>query len=73
MVRAGYSRQDSIRNYLQHFTLGLGFRYKIITFDLAYFIPVLHFNTLQNTFRVTLLVNFLSLKRKETNTDESKK
>lgn len=71
MLRTGYLRQDSAQNHRQYFTLGLGCRYKIINFDLAFLIPILHYYMPRNIIRLTLSANFLSLKSKEANKGES--
>jgi len=71
MLRAGYNQQDSIRYDQKYLTLGIGCRYRAITFDLAYLIPVLATYSLQNTFRLTLSSNLSFLKKKETNRSPS--
>lgn len=72
-VRSGYNHQDSARNHQQYFTLGLGYRYKVISFDLAYLIPIKPTYTLQNTLRISIAADLVALRKKETNMDTSKK
>ncbi|MBL7931649.1 MAG: PorV/PorQ family protein, partial [Bacteroidia bacterium] len=57
-VRAGYFHEHKTKGARQYFTVGAGFKFKVISVDLSYLIPTSLQNPLQKTWRVTLGFNF---------------
>jgi len=57
-VRAGYFHEAKSKGARQYFTVGAGFKFKVIGVDFSYLIPTLINNPLQRTWRVTLSFNF---------------
>lgn len=57
-VRAGYFHESKNKGARQFFTVGAGFKFKVIGVDFSYLIPTLLNNPLQRTWRVTLSFNF---------------
>ena len=59
-VRAGYFFEHKNKGGRQYATVGVGLRYNIFSFDLAYLIPTTRIsnNPLTNTIRISLSMNF---------------
>lgn len=57
-VRGGYFHEAKTKGARQFFTVGAGFKFKIIGVDFSYLIPTSLQNPLQRTWRVTLSFNF---------------
>ncbi len=57
-VRSGYFYEPKSKGGRQFFTLGMGFKFKVITVDGSYLIPTALQNPLQRTWRITLSFNF---------------
>jgi hypothetical protein len=57
-VRAGYFHEAKSKGARQYFTVGAGFKFKVIGVDFSYLIPTSINNPLQRTWRVTLSFNF---------------
>lgn len=57
-VRAGYFHESITKGSRQFFTMGIGFKFKVINIDGSYLIPTSLQNPLQNTWRITLSFNF---------------
>jgi hypothetical protein len=58
MVRAGFFHEAKTKGARQYFTVGAGFKFKVIGVDFSYLIPTTLQNPLQRTWRVTLSFNF---------------
>jgi len=58
MVRGGFFYESKAKGGRQYFTVGAGFRFKVITVDMSYLIPTALQNPLQRTWRITLSFNF---------------
>ncbi len=56
--RTGYFYESKFKGSRQYFTLGLGFKFKVITVDGSYLIATSLQNPLQNTWRISLSFNF---------------
>lgn len=56
--RTGYFYESKYKGSRQYFTLGMGFKFKVITVDGSYLIATSLQNPLQNTWRITLSFNF---------------
>ena len=56
--RAGYFYENPKKGNRQYFTMGLGLRYQVFGFDVAYLIPSQQNNPLAETLRFTLSFNF---------------
>lgn len=65
-LRTGYFYENKIKGARQYFTLGVGFRFKVINVDGSYLIPTALQNPLQNTWRITLSFNFDAADKTET-------
>lgn len=57
-VRGGYFHEAKTKGARQFFTVGAGFKFKVIGVDFSYLIPTSLQNPLQRTWRVTLSFNF---------------
>jgi len=57
-VRAGYFNEAATKGNRKYFTFGLGFKYKEFGLDLAYLIPTVQRNPLQNTLRFAMTFDF---------------
>jgi hypothetical protein len=57
-VRTGYFYENKYKGGRQYFTVGMGFRFKVITLDGSYLIPTTLNNPLQRTWRISLSFNF---------------
>ena len=57
-VRTGYSYESKTKGGRQYFTVGMGFRFKVINVDGSYLIPTVLNNPLQRTWRISLSFNF---------------
>lgn len=57
-VRGGYFHEAKTKGARQFFTVGAGFKFKVIGVDFSYLIPTALQNPLQRTWRVTLSFNF---------------
>jgi len=57
-VRTGYFYEPKTKGSRQFFTIGMGFKFKVINVDGSYLIPTLLNNPLQRTWRITLSFNF---------------
>jgi hypothetical protein len=57
-VRAGYFYESKTKGSRQFFTVGVGFKFKVISVDGSYLIPTALQNPLQRTWRITLGFNF---------------
>ncbi len=58
-LRSGYHHEHASKGNMKYFTFGAGFRYKFLSFDLSYLLPVNgNYSPLFNTFRFTLLTEF---------------
>ena len=57
-VRGGYFHESITKGSRQFFTMGIGFKFKVINIDGSYLIPTSLQNPLQNTWRITLSFNF---------------
>ncbi|MBA2611104.1 MAG: type IX secretion system outer membrane channel protein PorV [Bacteroidetes bacterium] len=57
-VRTGYFYEPKTKGSRQFFTVGMGFKFKVINVDGSYLIPTLLNNPLQRTWRITLSFNF---------------
>ncbi len=57
-VRAGFFHESKTKGARQYFTVGMGFKFKVITVDGSYLIPTALQNPLQKTWRITLSFNF---------------
>jgi len=66
-VRAGYFYESKTKGARQFFTMGVGFKFKVITVDGSYLIPTALQNPLQNTWRISLSFNFDPVNDKEPN------
>lgn len=64
-VRAGFFHEAKSKGARQYFTVGAGFKFKVISVDLSYLIPTALQNPLQRTWRVTLGFNFDGAKSEE--------
>lgn len=58
MVRGGFFYESKAKGGRQYFTVGAGFKFKVITVDMSYLIPTALQNPLQRTWRITLSFNF---------------
>lgn len=58
MVRGGFFYESKTKGGRQYFTVGAGFRFKVITVDMSYLIPTSLQNPLQRTWRISLSFNF---------------
>ncbi len=63
-ARAGYFYEHENKGGRKYITLGIGMKYNIFVFDLAYLIPTSDFsnNPLANTIRISLALNFAKSK-----------
>lgn len=57
-VRGGYFHEHKTKGGRQYFTVGVGFKFKVITVDGSYLIPTSLQNPLQRTWRLTLSFQF---------------
>jgi hypothetical protein len=57
-VRGGYFHESRTKGGRQFFTIGVGFKFKVITVDGSYLIPTKLQNPLQRTWRISLSFNF---------------
>jgi hypothetical protein len=57
-VRGGYFHEHKTKGGRQYFTVGVGFKFKVITVDGSYLIPTQLQNPLQQTWRITLSFQF---------------
>jgi hypothetical protein len=57
-VRGGYFYESKSKGGRQFFTIGMGFKFKVINVDGSYLIPTRLQNPLQRTWRITLSFNF---------------
>ena len=57
-VRMGYFFEPKTKGARQYFTVGMGFKFKVINVDGSYLIPTALQNPLQRTWRITLSFNF---------------
>ncbi len=57
-VRMGYFHEPKTKGSRQFFTVGVGFKFKVINVDGSYLIPTALQNPLQRTWRITLSFNF---------------
>ena len=57
-VRAGYFHEPKTKGSRQFFTVGMGFKFKVINVDGSFLVPTVLQNPLQNTWRITLSFNF---------------
>ena len=57
-VRGGYFFESKMKGSRQFFTVGVGFKFKVINVDGSYLIPTTLQNPLQRTWRITLSFNF---------------
>jgi hypothetical protein len=57
-VRMGYFHEPKTKGARQFFTVGMGFKFKVINVDGSYLIPTALQNPLQRTWRITLSFNF---------------
>jgi hypothetical protein len=57
-VRGGYFYESKSKGGRQFFTIGVGFKFKVINVDGSYLIPTALQNPLQNTWRISLSFNF---------------
>jgi len=57
-VRMGYFYEPKTKGARQFFTVGMGFKFKVINVDGSYLIPTALQNPLQRTWRITLSFNF---------------
>ena len=57
-IRSGYFYEPKTKGSRQFFTVGMGFKFKVINVDVSYLIPTLLNNPLQRTWRITLSFNF---------------
>lgn len=57
-VRGGYFFESKAKGSRQFFTVGVGFKFKVINVDGSYLIPTQLQNPLQRTWRITLSFNF---------------
>lgn len=57
-VRTGYFYEPKTKGSRQFFTIGMGFKFKVINVDGSYLIPTVLNNPLQRTWRITLSFNF---------------
>ncbi|MDI1354818.1 MAG: type IX secretion system outer membrane channel protein PorV [bacterium] len=57
-VRGGYFYESKAKGGRQFFTVGMGFKFKVINVDGSYLIPTSLQNPLQRTWRITLSFNF---------------
>jgi hypothetical protein len=53
-LRSGYFHESKTKGARQYFTLGVGFKFKVISVDASYLIPTALQNPLQNTWRITI-------------------
>jgi hypothetical protein len=57
-VRMGYFHEPKTKGSRQFFTVGMGFKFKVINVDGSFLVPTVLQNPLQNTWRITLSFNF---------------
>lgn len=58
-IRTGYFHEHEAKGNREYFTFGAGVRYRFLTFDLSYLLPVQgQFSPLYNTFRFSLTAEF---------------
>lgn len=57
-VRMGYFYEPKTKGARQFFTVGMGFKFKVINVDGSFLVPTTLQNPLQNTWRITLSFNF---------------
>ncbi|MCC5946651.1 MAG: type IX secretion system outer membrane channel protein PorV [Bernardetiaceae bacterium] len=57
-LRGGYYHEHAEKGDRQYFTLGLGLRYQVLGFDVAYLLPVKQRHPLENTLRFSILFGF---------------
>jgi hypothetical protein len=57
-IRGGYFYENETKGNRKYFTLGLGFKYNVLSLDLSYLIPTTQKNPMEKTLRFTLLFNF---------------
>lgn len=67
--RTGYFYESKYKGSRQYFTLGLGFKFKVITVDGSYLIATSLQNPLQNTWRISLNFNFDAYNKDDTKKD----
>lgn len=65
-IRGGYFHENKRKGGRQFFTVGAGFKFKVIGVDFSYLIPTALQNPLQRTWRVTLSFNFDGVNSAET-------
>jgi hypothetical protein len=69
-VRAGFFHEAKSKGARQYFTVGAGFKFKVISVDISYLIPTALQNPLQRTWRITLGFSFDGSNSKETEKTE---
>jgi hypothetical protein len=69
-VRGGYFHESKTKGGRQFFTVGVGFKFKVITVDGSYLIPTSLQNPLQKTWRITLSFQFDKYVETADNTDK---
>jgi hypothetical protein len=68
-VRTGYFYEAKTKGSRQFFTIGMGFKFKVINVDGSYLIPTLLNNPLQRTWRITLSFNFDASSKEKSNVE----
>ncbi|MNX88277.1 hypothetical protein D3C86_1202400 [compost metagenome] len=56
--RAGYNYQNPQKGNSNYFTLGAGFKYNVLSFDLAYLAGSITNNPMANTVRIGIQARF---------------
>ena len=56
--RMGYFNEAATKGNRKYFTFGIGVKYNVFGLDVAYLVPTVQRNPLQNTLRFTLLFDF---------------
>lgn len=69
-VRGGYFFESKQKGARQFFTLGVGFKFKVITVDGSYLVATSLQNPLQNTWRITLSFNFDAMATTDSSKEE---
>jgi len=70
-VRGGYFHESKTKGARQFFTVGVGFKFKVINVDGSYLIPTSLQNPLQRTWRITLSFHFDGANETTDNADKA--
>ena len=69
--RMGYFNEAATKGNRKYLTFGIGVKYNVFGLDVAYLVPIVQRNPLQNTLRFTLLFDFGGSKKDGDSTESS--